>query len=186
MPKVRAYRDHVFLVLHAPELGSGGHVHYVELDQFIGPRWLVTVHGPVNPAVSTETSLRQTRGVLRRIEAGRLRPRSGFELAYAIVSALAQCQEAFVETVTREVWPLEQRVTSGRLGDPSGSWRSWWPPATPCWRWPTWPPWATRSTSRCRPGPGHPPARQPLVADLVDQFDRVAGVADGQIATWRG
>ena len=25
------------MVLHAPELGQGGHVHYVELDQFIGP-----------------------------------------------------------------------------------------------------------------------------------------------------
>ena len=118
VPKVRAYRDHVFVVLHAPELGSAGHVHYVELDQFIGPRYVVTVHGPVNPAVSQEASLRQTRGVRRRIEAGRLRPSSPFELSYAIVSALAQCQEAFVETVTREVWPLEQRVTSGHLGDP--------------------------------------------------------------------
>jgi magnesium transporter len=118
VPKVRAYPDHVFVVLHAPEPGSGGHVHYVELDQFIGPRYVVTVHGPVTPAVSQEASLRQTRGVRRRIEAGRVRPSSPFELSYAIVSALAQCQEAFVETVTREVWPLEQRVTSGHLGDP--------------------------------------------------------------------
>jgi hypothetical protein len=31
---------------------------------------------------------------------------------------MAQGQEAFVETITREVWPLEQRVTSGHLGDP--------------------------------------------------------------------
>jgi magnesium transporter len=37
VPKVRAYRDHIFVILHAPELGTGGHVHYVELDQFIGP-----------------------------------------------------------------------------------------------------------------------------------------------------
>jgi hypothetical protein len=27
---------------------------------------------------------------------------------------------------------------------------------------------------------------QSLVADLEDQFDRVAWVADGQVATWRG
>jgi magnesium transporter len=118
VPKVRAYRDHTFVVLHAPELGKGGHVHYVELDQFIGPRYLVTVHGPVNPAVTPEATQRETRAVLGRIQAGRLRPRSGFELSYAIVSALAQGQEAFVEAVTREVWPLEQRVTSGHLGDP--------------------------------------------------------------------
>ena len=118
VPKVRAYRDHIFVILHAPELGTGGHVHYVELDQFIGPRSVVTVHGPVNPAVPPEAAQRETRAVLGRIEAGRLRPRSSFELSYAIVSALAQGQEAFVETVTRQVWPLEQRVTSGHLGDP--------------------------------------------------------------------
>jgi hypothetical protein len=28
-----------FVILHAPELGAGGHVHHVELDQFIGPRY---------------------------------------------------------------------------------------------------------------------------------------------------
>ena len=26
-------------------------MHYVELDQFVGPNYLVTVHGPLNPAV---------------------------------------------------------------------------------------------------------------------------------------
>jgi magnesium transporter len=77
VPKVRAYRDHIFVILHAPELGEGGHVHYVELDQFIGPRYLVTVHGPVNPAVTPEAAQRETRAVLGRIEAGRLHPRSG-------------------------------------------------------------------------------------------------------------
>ena len=27
VPKVRAYLDHMFIILHAPELGKGGHVH---------------------------------------------------------------------------------------------------------------------------------------------------------------
>ena len=80
VPKVHAYRDHIFVVLHAPELGKGGHVHYLELDQFIGPRYLITVHGPVNPAVTPEAAQRETRAVLGRIEAGRLHPRSAFEL----------------------------------------------------------------------------------------------------------
>ena len=35
MPKFHPYADHVFVVLHSPELGEHGHVHYVELDQFI-------------------------------------------------------------------------------------------------------------------------------------------------------
>ena len=49
--KVHVYDDHVFTVLHAPQVGQRGHVHYVELDQFIGRNYLVTVHGPLNPAV---------------------------------------------------------------------------------------------------------------------------------------
>jgi magnesium transporter len=187
VPKVRAYRDHVFVILHAPELGQGGHVHYVELDQFIGPRYLVTVHGPVNPAVTPEAAQRETRAALRRIEAGRLRPRSPFELSYAIVSALAQGQEAFVETVTRQVWPLEQRVTAGHLGDPEQFLEELF---------------GTRHALLAVSNMatlGHqiyrrmsalarfiPPDCQPLVADLEDQFDRVAGVADGQIRYLEG
>src|SRR6266540_7447157 len=58
VPKVHAYREHVFVILHAPERGEGGHVHYIEIDQFIGPRYLVTVHGPLNAAVNPEVALR--------------------------------------------------------------------------------------------------------------------------------
>src|SRR5215218_8350088 len=187
VPKVRAYRDHILVILHAPQLGTGGHVHYVELDQFIGPRYLITVHGPVNPAVTPEAALRETRGVLGRIEAGRLRPRSAFELSYAIVSALAQGQEGFVETVTRQVWPLEQRVTSGHLGDPEqfleelfGTRHALLAVSN----------MATRGHQiyqrMAALGRFIPPDCQPLVADLKDQFARVAGVADGQIRYLEG
>ena len=41
--RVHLYADHVFVVLHAPQLGASGHVHYVELDQFIETNYLVTV-----------------------------------------------------------------------------------------------------------------------------------------------
>ncbi|HEY6810517.1 MAG TPA: hypothetical protein VIZ70_05265 [Propionibacteriaceae bacterium] len=40
--KVHIYPDYVFSVLHAPKLGKRGHVRYVELDQFVGPKYLVT------------------------------------------------------------------------------------------------------------------------------------------------
>jgi magnesium transporter len=187
VPKLRAYPDHVFVVQHAPELGEGGHVHYVELDQFIGARFVVTVHGPLNPAVPPEAAQRETRAVLGRIEAGRLRPGSPSELSYAIVSALAQGQEAFVETVTRQVWPLEQRVTSGQLGDPEQFLEDLF---------------STRHGLLAVSNMatlGHqiyqrmstltrfvPPDSQPLVADLQDQFARVAGVADGQVRYLEG
>jgi magnesium transporter len=181
VPKVRAYRDHIFVVLHGPELGTGGHVHYVELDQFIGPRYLVTVHGPVNPAVTPEAAQRETRAVLRRLEAGRLRPRSAFELSYAIVSTLAQGQEAFVETATREVWPLEQRVTSGHLGDPEQFLEELFGTRHALLAVSNMATLGDQIYGRMAAlGRYIPPDCQPLVADLVDQFARVAGVADGQ------
>jgi magnesium transporter len=187
VPKVRAYRDHIFVILHAPELGTGGHVHYVELDQFIGPRYLVTVHGPVNPAVSPEVAQREARAVLGRIQAGRLRPRSGFELSYAIVSALAQGQEAFVELVTRAVWPLEQRVTSGHLGDPEQFLEELFGTRHALLAVSNMATLGHQIYQRMSAlGRFIPPDCQPLVADLVDQFARVAGVADGQVRYLEG
>jgi magnesium transporter len=88
--KIHFYPDHVFTVVHAPELGTGGHVHYVELDQFIGPNYLVTVHGPVNPIVKPEVATRDTASVLRHLEAGDLRPKSPMALSGAILSALVR------------------------------------------------------------------------------------------------
>ena len=70
LPKVHIYPDHVFVVLHAPEAGPRGHVHYVELDQFIGPNWLVTVHGPLGEGVDPTAATTETRAVLRRLESG--------------------------------------------------------------------------------------------------------------------
>jgi len=187
VPKVRAYRDHVFVVLHAPELGKGSHVHYVELDQFIGGRYLVTVHGPLNPAVTPAAALRETRAVLQRIEAGRLRPRSPFELSYAIVSALAQGQEAFVEAVTRQVWPLEQRVTSGHLGDPEQFLEELFGTRHALLAVSNMATLGHQIYGRMSAlGRFVPHDGQPLVADLEDQFARVGGVADGQIRYLQG
>ena len=45
VPRVRLYPEHAFLILHGAERGDAGHVHYIELDQFIGARYLVTVQG---------------------------------------------------------------------------------------------------------------------------------------------
>jgi magnesium transporter len=100
---------------------------------------------------------------------------------------LAQGQEAFVETVTRQVWPLEQRVTSGHLGDPEQFLEELF---------------GTRhgllAVSNMA-ALGHqiyqrmsalarliPPDCQPLVTDIEDQFARVAGVADGQVRYLEG
>ena len=87
MARLHVYPDHPFVVVHAPEIGTAGHVHYLELDQFIGEHFLITVHGPLNPRVPLETALRETREVADRLEQGRLHPTSPFGLSYAIVSA---------------------------------------------------------------------------------------------------
>jgi len=68
------YPDHVFIVVHAPQIGAGGHVHYLELDQFVGKNFLVTVHGPLNPKVPLEAALRETEAVAARMDSGRFAP----------------------------------------------------------------------------------------------------------------
>jgi len=74
VPKVHVYADHVFVVLHAPQAGKAGHVHYIELDQFIGTNYLVTVHGPVNPAVDPTATRVEVDTVLHRLDTGRMHP----------------------------------------------------------------------------------------------------------------
>jgi len=117
VPKVHVYADHVFVVLHAPEAGAGGHVHYVELDQFIGKHYLVTVHGPVNVAVDPAAARVETAMIAARVDGGRLVPPSGYELSTAVVSALTGRMREHISSRTTEVWRFEQQVTAGELGD---------------------------------------------------------------------
>ena len=170
----------MLIVLHAPERGQRGHVHYIELDQFIGRNYLVTVHGPINPAVDPEVALRETRAVHARIKAGRFRPGSAFELSHAIVSALARNQEAFVEVMTRDVWRLEQRVTGGDVGDPEGFINEMFRARHGLLAVRTMAALSGAIYGRMAGLTRIPPGGQALVADIADQFDRVRAVADGE------
>ncbi|HEY5978307.1 MAG TPA: magnesium transporter CorA family protein [Microlunatus sp.] len=109
-PRLHVYPDHVFMVIHAPEIGEHGHVHYLELDQFIGREYLVTVHGPVNPVVPLDAAMQETRQIVTRMEAGRLQPSSPFDLTYALVSAIVRRESSLVAELARQVGQLEQRV----------------------------------------------------------------------------
>src|SRR5215211_5198060 len=113
IPRVHVYPHHVFIVVHAPEIGAGGHVHYLELDQFVGENFLVTVHGPLNPKVPLEAALRETDTVAIRMDSGRLHPTSPFGLTYAIVSSIARREAEMVAEIAREVGLMEQRVMAG-------------------------------------------------------------------------
>jgi magnesium transporter len=117
LPNAHVYPDHVLVVLHAPETGRGGHVHFLELDQLVGSRYLVTVHGPVNPAVDPAAALRETEQVAARLDAGRLRSASPYALSTSIVSALTSRLRDHLAERTGDVWRFEQQVTAGLLGD---------------------------------------------------------------------
>jgi Mg2+ and Co2+ transporter CorA len=117
VPKLHLYRDHLFVVLHSPERGARGHVHYVELDQFVGPGWYITVHGPLNPKVAPEAARVETGAVTRRLLDGRFRPTTAHELSFAIVSALTARLRDYLSALTEEVWTLERQVTAGHRGD---------------------------------------------------------------------
>ena len=135
IPRVHVYPHHVFIVVHAPEIGAGGHVHYLELDQFVGDNFLVTVHGPVNPKVPLESALRETSSVAARLDSGRLHPTSPFGLTYAIVSGPSH------GTLSGTAPNLTYTPAPGFFSPPSGSFTTrtprcstaaWSAPGTSC------------------------------------------------------
>jgi Mg2+ and Co2+ transporter CorA len=69
VPRVRIYPHQQLLILHGPERGPSGHVHYLEVDRIIGEKYVVTVPGPINPTVPLEAALRETDNIRKRIGA---------------------------------------------------------------------------------------------------------------------
>ena len=181
VPKVHVYPDHVFVVLHAPHPGAAGHVHYVELDQFIGPRFLVTVHGPLNPAVDPGAAMIEVTAVLHRLESGRLRVTEPYELSHALVSALTGRLRNYTATLTQDVWKLEQRVTGGHLGDAEQFLDEMFRARHGLLTVQTMAALSREVYARMakiRVFPAE--AGQLRVEDTVDQFDRLRAMADGQ------
>jgi magnesium transporter len=180
--KVHVYSDHVFTVLHAPEVGKRGHVHYVELDQFIGANYLVTVHGPLNPAVNPEVAFLDTAAVLRRIEERHLRVASPFDLSQLIVSTMIRREADLVADLAKESGQLEQQVMLGEdREDPEAFleelFQAWYVLL------------AVRTIAMhssttygrmARLVRFLPETAPPLFADISDQFEVVQTMADGQ------
>jgi magnesium transporter len=181
VPKVHVYPDHLFLALHSPELGKGGHVHHLELDQFVGPGYLVTVHGPLDPEVIPELAFRETDAVRKRIEAGRFRPRLAYELSHAIVSAMTRHQEGFVGILALEVGLLERRVMDEEHEDPERFLEELFRARHGLIAVRTMAALSREIYGRLASLTRFVPAdAQPLVADVADQFERIKGMADGE------
>ena len=180
--KIHAYDDHVFTVLHAPELGARGHVHYIELDQFLGRNYLVTVHGPLNPAVDPAVAFIDTNDVRRRIENGHLRPHNAFELSSAIVGTLTRREIDLIAKLAEQSGRLEQRLMLGEgkedaetfLEDLFKVWYELLAIRTI----------AVHSTATydrmARLARFLSDEQKSLVADLADRFEMVSSMADGQ------
>jgi Mg2+ and Co2+ transporter CorA len=118
VPSVHSYRGHYFVITHAPLAGENGHVHMLELDQIVGDRFLVTVHGPINPVLDPEEALVETCAVRGRIEEGRFAPATPAELSYALSSALARRHRELVGLAAEKLPGLEQEVMRSTLTDP--------------------------------------------------------------------
>ena len=181
VPKIHAYPDYFFFTLHGPELGSAGHVHYIELDQLIGHNYVVTVHGPVDPTVDPEVPFRETGAVLARIEAGRFAPSLPAEVSHALVSALIRHMSDFLEDLTTTVWLLEQRVTDGQLADPEQLLEEMFQTRHGLLAVGTMATSGREVYTRMVALARHVPQESwPLMEDITDQFNRLAGLANAQ------
>jgi Mg2+ and Co2+ transporter CorA len=110
VPRLHVYGQTLFIVLHRPQVGEGGHVHYLELDQFIGPNYLITTHGPRNLAVPLEMMLGDTDELADRMLTGRHVPTGPWAASRRLVGGLTIAEERFVNKLAKEVGDLEKQV----------------------------------------------------------------------------
>ena len=182
VPRVHVYPDHFFIVVHTPEIGAGGHVHYLELDQFVGEHFLVTVHGPISPKVPLAAALRETSLVGTRMESGRLRPTSPFALTYAIVSTIARLEAEMVADITGEVGLLEQQVMSEADKDPQAFLSELFTARHELLTIKTMAEQGSEIYRRAiRLTRFAPPEGLELMEDLLDQYETVTHISDSQL-----
>jgi len=180
VPKVHLYSDHLFLVLHSPERGARGHVHYVELDQFIGPGWIITVHGPLNPKVPPDSAAVETSIVTRRLVSGRMHPSTAHEMSYALVSAMVARMRDYLSALTEEVWALERQVTAGHLGEIEDFLEQLFQVRHGLLTVRTMAALSREVYGRLATIAVDRPDRRRLFEDVVDQFERLCSMAEGQ------
>jgi Mg2+ and Co2+ transporter CorA len=118
IPKIITYPDHVFLILHGIQFGPEGRGHLLELDQFVGDRFLITVHGPLGREAQPDAAHHETAATLRRIQAGKFLPANPPELAHAIVSMLVLRLQSLLATVAQQVAKVERTIVKAERQDP--------------------------------------------------------------------
>jgi Mg2+ and Co2+ transporters len=145
------------------------------------------VHGPLNPAVDQAAAMVEVDTVLARLASGKLKPDKGFELSYALLTALTGRLRTYTAELTKDVWMLEQRVTGDHFGDPESFLDEMFRARHGLLTVGTMSALSREVYSRMATitacGPGH---GQSLLLDAVDQFHHLSVMAETQkgISTW--
>lgn len=174
MPMVHGYADHVFIVLHRPFLLAAGRTHPIEVDLFVGERFLVSVHGPVDASVPLAEVLAEVDETLQRMDARRIWPDSPVALTHALVSLIALRQRLVAQEIAQRVADVEERVLAGALTDPESSLEEMFLVRQELLSLRTTASHGAEVLARARRLlPGRTPEQDELVADLEDMLTRV-------------
>ena len=181
MPMVHGYRDHVFMVLHRPVVLGQGETRLVELDLFVGDRFLVTVHKRDEVSVAAVEGMSEIEETVARIGAGRIAPRTPVELTHALVSLMALRQRLLVQDVAVRVAEVEQKVLRRQMTNPEQSLEEMFLVRYELLSVRTTAAHSEEVLARARKllGPGHHDDEVQL-ADLQDMFRRVHRMTDSE------
>jgi len=181
MPMVHGYRDHVFMVLHRPVVLGQGETRLVELDLFVGDRFLITVHKRDDASIAAVEAVSEIEETLARIGAGRIAPRTPIELTHALVSLMALRQRLLVQDVAVRVAEVEEKVLRRQLTDPEQSLEEMFLVRYELLSVRTTAAHSEEVLARARKllGPGHHDDEVQL-ADLQDMFRRVHRMTDSE------
>ena len=164
------------------------------MDQFIGDRYLVTVHGPLSAAADPAAARVEVDALARRLESGKLRPQHGYEMSYALVSTVAGRLRAFTARLTADMWNLEYRFQAvvndgpaGRLREPERFLDELFRARHGFIVARTQASMSREVFARMRKIKAFGPGRgQKRIDDAVDQFDHLRAMADGQKENLQG
>ena len=114
VPRASLRARYVFFILHG--LDEDGHL--LELDSFLGDRFWVSTHGPLTPGVPLELATRETDAVAHDIATGALRPQTPIDVAHAVVDRIGDSLQNLLLAFAGRAAALDRRAREGDTGSP--------------------------------------------------------------------
>ena len=112
VPRASLRDRYVFFILHG--LDEEGHL--LELDSFLGDRFWVSTHGPLTPGVPLDVALQETDAVARDIATGAMRPQAPIDVAHAVVDRIGDSLQSLLLTFGGRAAVLDRRAREGDTG----------------------------------------------------------------------